>query len=358
MLPDSSRWNSRLFGVCPTGEPIYAWTIRGVGGIVLETISYGATVTRLLVPDRNGRLDDVVLGFNDLDSYLSRHPYFGSAIGRVAGRITQSTFTLDGTVYKLTPNESANHLHGGLYGFDRKIWKVESVQNDREDPSITFCCQSCHGEEGYPGNIVVKATYTITRDNSFIVHVVAESDSGTPFNFTQHSYFNLAGEHSGSLNEHLLQIEADEYVPTDDRFALAGILVPVDHRPNDFRSLRNLIEAIPYLFERHGDLYCLRSVRLGTNDANPQLAARLLHPPSGRLLEVSTTEPYLQLYTGSALDGSFRGKSGCSYGPHAGLCLECHGYPEGIGTPALGDIVLRPGQPKQATTVYRFSNLT
>jgi aldose 1-epimerase len=202
----------------------------------------------------------------------------------------------------------------------------------------------------------VDLTYSLTETNSCVVHVKAETDSPTPFSFTQHSYFNLGGEECGSIEGHALEIIADEYVPAEENLTLSGRLETLDGRPNDFRYSKDLHSAIPQLFQSHGDLYRLRrtTARI-TDETQPLLAARLFHRGNGRLLEVLTTESYLQLYTGSALDGSFVGKTGHRYGPHAGLCLECHGYPDGANNPALGDILLRPGKPTEATTIYRFS---
>ena len=355
MYSPTHQIKSRLFGVAPNGEPVYAWTLRNTRGMELEAISYGATITRLMVPDRHGSTGDVVLGFSGLEPYLLRHAYFGSTIGRVAGRITHSTFVLDGQRYWLTPNEPPNHLHGGADGFDRKLWRVDSTQSGPEQSSITFTCESCHGEEGYPGNVKVELTYSLTENDSFVLHFKAETDSPTPFNLTQHSYFNLGGEECGRIEGHALEIIADEYVLTEDNLTLTGRLETLDGKPNDFRCFKDLHLTIPQLFLSHGDLYRLRKTAPTADRTQPFLAARLLHRGNGRLLEVLTTEGYLQLYTGSALDGSLVGKSGHRYGPHAGLCLECHGYPDGVNNPALGEILLRPGKPTEATTIYRFS---
>ncbi len=186
--------------------------MTGAGGMQIEAISYGAIITRLLVPGRDGRLDDVVLGFSDIEPYLESRAYFGAAIGRVAGRISNGTFTLDGRSYELVRNDGPNHLHGGTLGFDRKIWSVEAKRNENCDPSLVFLRTSLDGEEGYPGAVHVQLTYTVTADNKLIVHLEAKTERATPFNFTQHSYFNLAGEGLGSIADHVLQVFADEFV--------------------------------------------------------------------------------------------------------------------------------------------------
>ena len=344
----------RSFGILPSGAPVEAWTLKGAGHLVAEVITYGATVTRLLAPDRNGRIADVVLGFHDLDSYRANRAYFGAIVGRVAGRISGGRFSLDGQTYELARNESPNHLHGGLEGFDKQIWTASPAPRDDRAPALRLSYRSADGEEGYPGEVDVTVTYTVTNDDALLVETEAVADKTTPVNLTQHSYFNLAGEGSGSIADHELQIHSSFFAVTDERMALVGCEESVDGRGNDFREPRVLRDAIPGLFKNHGDLYRLR------NDADPGgaakliPAARLVHPPSGRLLEVSTTTTHLQFYTGGALDGPSTGKSGVAYGRHAGLCLECEGYPDGVNTPRLGDIIVRPGKPQRETTAYAF----
>jgi len=327
---------------------VEAWTLTGASGLVLEAITYGGIVTRLLAPDHNGSPADVVLGFPQLDPYLNDRHYFGAIVGRVAGRISAAKFELDGKVYTLAANDPPNHLHGGPAGFSRRVWNATPVERPDGAPSLLLTRRSPDGEEGYPGNIDVSVTYTITNANEFLIETEAASDQPTPFALTHHSYFNLAGESSGSIADHELQIESDEYVPSDECMALQGRLAPVEDG-NNFRHLRKLGNAIPSLHRNHGDLYKLRD--------RPTAAARLVHAESGRLLEVATTEPYMQLYTAAALDGSVVGKSGIAYQRHAGVCLECQEYADGANTPTLGDIILKPGQPRRHTTVYAFSCL-
>lgn len=355
-LPLNSTISSQPFGVAPGGEPIEAWTLTGSGGLQLQAIPYGAIITRILVPDRNGRLDDVVLGFNSLEPYLKANAYFGAAIGRVAGRISGGSFTVDGRPCQLARNDGLNHLHGGIFGFDKKIWDVKATQFETGEPSLVFRYTSPDGEEGYPGSVHVQLTYTVAHDNRLVVDVQAEADRTTPFNFTQHSYFNLAGEGSGTIADHQLQIQADGFVPVDDNMALTGKLAPLDGECNDFRQPRRLGDAIPLLFRSHGDLYRIPSSPLPPGDQpSLRLAARLGHPESGRTLEVSSTEDFLQLYTGVGISAPLPGKSGRSYGAFAGLCLECEGYPNAADDSGLGDILLRPGKPKHATTIFHFS---
>jgi aldose 1-epimerase len=347
---------SRFYGQLPGGESVEAWTLTGSGGFELEVITYGGIVTRLLVPDREGRLADVVLGLSDLESYLAGHPHFGAITGRVAGRITGAQFTLDGKTYKLARNQAPNHLHGGFEGFDKKIWTASPIEAPNGGSSLRLSYCSRDGEEGYPGTVHITVTYTVTGDNVFSIETEAVTDRPTPFNITHHSYFNLAGEDSGSIADHELQVYADRYVLTDDHLTLLGRYVPVDGQVNDFREGRRLGDAIPDLFLNHGDLYLLHNG--GDRPTHePASAACLVEPLSGRALNVSTTETHLQLYTGAALDGTLTGKSGVQYGKHAGVCLECHGYPDGANAPEFSDNILRPGYPQRHTTIYAFSTV-
>ena len=354
----TSSISSKTYGVLPSGESVEYWTLVGSGGLQLEVITYGATITRLLVPDRWGGLDDVVLGFNNLDPYLANRACFGAIVGRVAGRITGARFSLEGETFQLAMNDGPNHLHGGLKGFDKRNWSARPGENAAGAPSLQLTYHSSDGEEGYPGNLKVIITYTVTDNNAILIGTEATTDKATPVSLTQHSYFNLGGEHSGSVVDHELEIHADEFVPSDQYSTLLGRVESVSGRDNDFRHLRNLGDAIPHLFMRHGDLYLTRKSVASDAGRNPVPVARLVNRKSGRVLEVSTTETHLQLYTGSGLDGSNIGKSGVSYGQYAGVCLECEGYPDGPNAPGLGDIILHPGRIKRETTVYAFSTIS
>jgi aldose 1-epimerase len=337
--------------VLPAGQTVEAWTLTGRGGLELEAITYGGIVTRLLAPDRNGNAGDVVLGFNDLDSYLGGHPYFGAITGRVAGRISDAAFTLDGNTYRLARNDPPNHLHGGVEGFDKRLWHATPV--DREDgaPSLRLSYHSPDGEEGYPGNVHVAVTYTVTNHNVFLIETEAVSDRITPLSLTHHSYFNLAGESSGSIADHRLEIFASEFVPVDEYMTLTGRLESAARHGNDFQAPRRIGDMIGMLFQRHGDLYALPK-RTGSE---LRLVARLEDPASGRVMTVSTTESYLQFYTGSHLNGARKGKSGVAYAPHAGVCLECEGYPDATNAARRSDIILHPGQTQCHATAYAFS---
>lgn len=335
-----------LFGHLPTGEAVQRFTLSNANGLEADVMLYGATIVALRVPDRHGRMDDVVLGFDTLEGYLGPHPFFGAIAGRVAGRITGARFSLEGREYPLAVNDPPNHLHGGHTGFNRRFWTPDFRAPD--SLRLSYC--SPHGEEGYPGTVNASVTYTVTAGNALVMQVEAETDRTTPFSLTQHSYFNLAGEGGGTVEGHDLQVAAETHAPADENMGLLGRREPVTPQ-NDFNQPRRLGEAIPKLFKMHGDLYFLP--RLETQE--PRQVARLSEPKSGRVLSVSTTEDCLQIYTGASLDGSIKGKSGHAYPRHAGLCLECEGYPDGVNMPELGEIILRPGKPLRQTTIYTFS---
>lgn len=338
----------------PDGGRVDAWTLCGLGGLTVEIITYGAAITQLLAPDREGSFADIVLGFDNLADYSNHSAYFGSVVGRVAGRVSNAKFSLDGEIYELVPNDPPNHLHGGGRGFDKRIWNAAAVENTTGEPSLRLTYRSPHMEEGYPGSVDVSATYTVTHDNTLLVETQGVTDRPTPFSLTLHHYFNLAGEDSGSIADHELLIDADEFIQTDEFMTLYGKPIPVTESQNDFRRPRRLGEAIPSLFRNHGDLYVIRRTGEGNRTAIPLPAARLVHPASGRALQVSTTATHLQLYASAELDGSLTGKSGTVYSQYSGVCLECEGYPDGANQPHLGDIILRPGSPRREVTRYAF----
>lgn len=335
----------------PTGERVDEYTLANKHGLSVKVITYGGIVTQLHVPDRNGQLADVVLGFDNLEQYLAGHPYFGCITGRVAGRLTSGRFSLDGKDYKLAINDPPNHLHGGKRGFDKRIWRAEINSGERECLRLNYC--SPDGEEGYPGNVSVHVIYSLTDANEFVIDYEAITDKATPLNLTNHTYFNLAGEGNGRIDDHVLEILADYYAPADETMTLIGRREPVAGRANDFTRARRIGDALPGLWKRHGDIYFIRLY--GGLPLAP--VASLVEPQSGRAMKVSSTDPCLQLYTGVSLDGTLTGKSGKRYGQHAALCLECEGYPNGANDPHLGSIVLRPDSVGHETTVYAFDTI-
>ncbi|MCC6416303.1 MAG: galactose mutarotase [Opitutaceae bacterium] len=338
------------FGQLPDGTVVEKYVLRNAAGASADVITYGGIITALRVPDRVGKLADVVLGFDTLDAYLAGHPYFGAIIGRIAGRVTAGKLRLPDGTRDLVLNDGANHLHGGLVGFDKRVWTVKAATAS----SLSLFYRSPDGEEGYPGNLDVTVTYTLTDQNELIFESHAASDRATPLSLAQHSYFNLAGEGSDDVLDHTLQIFATEYIPAADAgMTLSGQRTPVSGTANNFTLPRRLGEALPGIYRSHGENYLLRPVASPT----PAPVARVVDPVSGRVLSVASNDCCLQFYSGMALNGKLAGKSGRAYGPHAALCLECQGYPDGAHRPDLGDILVHPGVPQRRTTIYAFSTL-
>jgi aldose 1-epimerase len=348
---ETSRVEKIDFGKTRDGAPIDQYVLRNPNGMVAKVITYGATLTDLLVPDRTGKTTSIVLGFDRLDGYLAEEPYFGATVGRVANRIAGGTFQLDGRTYKLATNNGPNHLHGGLKGFDKVVWTA--VPHEGDDPSVTFTYRSPDGEEGYPGNLSVTVVYTLNRQNELRLDYSATTDKATPVNLTNHAYFNLAGEGSGAIVDHDLTIAADQYTPTDAALIPTGQIVPVAGTPMDFTTPTRIgarihqVPAAPPGGYDHN--YVLRP------HTGPFLAARLAEPKSGRAMEVLTTEPGLQFYSGNFLDGTIRGRSGVPYGKHAALCLETQHFPDGVHHSNFPSTILQPGQRLTSQTVYKFS---
>ena len=342
---------SSPFGTLPTGESVEKYILTNPSGASLEVITYGGIVTALQVPDRDGRMADVVLGFDNLEAYVAGHPYFGAIIGRIAGRVSGGLLTVEGQTHHLACTDGPNHLHGGKVGFDKRLWHAEAVSRPDGADSLRLTYCSPDGEEGYPGNLDVAISYTLTAKNEFIIESEATSDRVTPLSLANHSYFNLGGEGSGTVENHQVQIFAESCVMTDNKMTLSGQAQSVAGTPSDFRTARRLGDALPQLFKSHGENYLLRASASDT--VTP--VARVVDPGSGRVLEVSTNDCCLQFYTGVSLDGTLTGKSGRIYPQHGALCLECQGYPDGVGRPDLGDILVHPGTPQHRTTVYAFS---
>lgn len=343
-------------GSLPSGETIEAHILENASGASARVLTYGGIVTSLRMPDRHGRFADVVLGFTDLAPYMAGHPYFGAIAGRIAGRVCGGRLPVEGRVYQLARNDGPNHLHGGHMGLDKRVWQARPFRRLDGAASLQLTYRSQDGEEGYPGNIDIAVTYTLTAANALLVETEARADRVTPLSLAHHSYFNLAGEGSGTIRDHVVQIHAREFLPADENLTLQARREPVAGSAGDFTHPRRLGEALPELFQAHGNFYLLREAGAAP-PPNPTLAARVAEPSSGRVLEVYTDESGLQFYTGSALDGTQVGKSGQAYGPHAGLCLECQGYPDGASRPEFGDILVHPGQVQRRTTVYAFSTV-
>jgi aldose 1-epimerase len=333
-----------------SGQPVDIFTLRNANGIEIKATNYGGIITSIVVPDRNGRPGDIVLGFDDLQAYAKDSPYFGAIVGRYGNRIAKGHFTLDGHTYTLAVNNGPNHLHGGLKGFDKVIWHAEPLAGST---GLVLSRRSPDGEEGYPGNLDVRVTYRLTDDNRLVIDYHATTDKATPVNLTQHSYFNLAGE--GDVLGHELTIDADRYTPVDANLIPTGELAPVEGTPFDFRKSTAIGARIdtpnPQLKNAGGYDHNWVLNRKGTG---LQLAARVVEPKTGRTLEVSTTQPGLQFYSGNFLDGTLKGKGGRVYVKHAWLCLETQHFPDSPNHPDFPSTILRPGEQYDTQTVFRF----
>jgi aldose 1-epimerase len=340
------------YGRTPDGQEVEAFTLRNARGLELRAITYGATITSLRVPDRQGRFADVVLGWRDLEGYLAGAGYLGCVVGRYGNRIAGGRFVLDGQPHQLTVNDGGNHLHGGRRGFDKVVWKGEPFEG-KSGAGLAFLYTSPRGEEGYPGTLRARVTYTLTDADELVVDYTATTDEPTHVNLTQHSYFNLAGEGSGDVLGHELEVAADRYTPVDETLVPLGTLSPVAGTPFDFRTPAAIGDRIgvkdPQIERGRG--YDHNFV-LGPAGAWKR-AARVRDPVSGRTLEVRTTEPGLQVYTGNLLDGT-PGKSGRAYAPRSGLCLETQHFPDSPNRPAFPPTVLRPGDRYRSTTTFAF----
>jgi aldose 1-epimerase len=346
--------SSAAFGELPNRSSVTIYTLTNANGVEVRTIPYGAIIVSVRVPDKAGRVDDVVLGFDRLDGYLGTHPYFGAIVGRYANRIAKGSFALDGQTYSLATNNGPNALHGGLKGFDKKMWTAELADNEG-NVSVIYRVESPDGDEGYPGNVKVQVTYTLTRNNELSVEYEASTDKATPINLSQHSYFNLAGEGRGDIRGHRLTIDADRFTPVDATLIPTGDQASVENTPFDFRRPTVVGARIDADEEqlRHGGGYDHNWVLNRDRDGLIH-AARLEEPTSGRTLDVSTTEPGLQFYAGNFLDGTIKGKSGRVYAKRSGLCLETQHFPDSPNHAGFPSTILRPGERFRSKTVFAF----
>ena len=340
------------FGVTAEGVAVDRYTLRNSHGMTVRLITYGATVTELLVPDRKGKPADVALGFDNLVQYETQSPYFGCTAGRVAFRISAGKFTLDGKPYQLTINAAPHHLHGGTKGLSKVVWHGEPLA-DPASPAVKFTYHSPDGDQGYPGNLDTTVVYTLTSDNELKIDYTAVTDRATPVNLTHHTYFNLDGAGSGTVLRHVLQVRAGHYAPDGARSMPSGHIDSVAGTPWDLRMPTTLGDRMqPESKVAGGYDSCFVVDRTGPG---PVPVAALVGPSSGRRMDVLSTEPALVLYTANYLDGSLHGKQGAVYGKHAGICLETAHLPDSVNRPEFPSIILRPGQTYRQTCIYRFS---
>ena len=343
------------FGTLPDGTSVDLYTITNAQGMEIRATNYGGIIVSLRVPDKKGNLDDIALGFDDLKGYLANTPYFGAIIGRYGNRIAKGKFTLDGKEYTLARNNGPNSIHGGLKGFNQVAWQAEPFQSP-VGVGIILSYTSKDGEEGYPGNLKTKVTYTLTGKNEWIIDYEAVTDKATPVNLTEHTYFNLAGEGKGDVLGHILQLNASRFTPVDQSLIPTGELRPVKSTPLDFTQPTAIGARIDADYEqlRLGRGYDHNFV-IDRKDSDPVLAARVKEPTSGRVLEVYTTEPGVQLYTGNFLDGTITGKGGHVYKQRFGFCLETQHFPDSPNHPDFPTTILRPGQTYHSRTIYKMS---
>jgi aldose 1-epimerase len=353
MNSSTAQISSAPFGAAPGGKTAHLYTLRNPGGTEVRLTNYGGIVTSWLVPDRRGRPGDVVLGYDNLEGYLKATPYFGALIGRCGNRIAKGRFTVGGVTHQLALNNGPNSLHGGLRGFDKVVWDAQSSLTP-DGPAVELTYLSPDGEEGFPGNLRVKAVYTLARDNGLRLDFTATTDQDTVVNLTHHSYFNLAGQ--GDVLHHAVQINADRITPVDNSLIPTGRLQDVAGTPFDFRRPAAIGARIEENDEqlKFGGGYDHNWV---PNKPASQLAvvARVTERTSGRVLEVSSTQPGLQFYTGNFLDGTITGKGGRVYQRRHGFCLEPQHFPDAINHPNFPTTLLQPGQTYRHTLIYRFS---
>jgi aldose 1-epimerase len=329
---------------------VFLYTLTNLLGMQMNVLNYGGIITELHAPDRHGNFDDVVLGFKTFEEYLQPHPYFGTLVGRVAGRLTGARYQDRGHKIQLLANDGPNHLHGGAKGIDKRLWQGNVVQNG-EHETLELELKSPDGDQGYPGNLTIKVTYSLTSNHAVKIDYHAQCDQKTPLSLTQHSYFNLAGESSGSILDHQIQINADYFTSGNEIMTLSGELEDVSNQANDFRISKTLRSALSGIHKQHGDLYWVNQKQKTFSKV-----AQVYEPNKGRQLDVYTSLPCLQFYSGRYLSDQWIGKSGNAYQDLSGLCLECQKYPDPDGIEGRGANWLNPHEKYRETTVYQFSS--
>jgi aldose 1-epimerase len=341
------------FGKTREGKAVDLYVLTNSKGMTVKVMTYGAAITELWVPDKDGKLADVMLGFDDIKGYQRPgNPFFGCVVGRYANRIAKGQFMLGGKVYKLAINNSPNHLHGGKVGFDKFVWK--GAISKKGKVAAVFARISPDGEEGYPGKLQVEVRYELTDDNALKISYLATTDKPTVVNLSNHAYFNLAGHDKGDILGHEMQLFASKITPTDDTLIPTGKITPVKGTPYDFTEPMTIGSRIKEIKGNPGG-YDINYVIDGWDGKKLNRAARVREPKSGRVMETLTTEPGVQFYTGNFLDGTAKGKGGAVYRKHAGFCLEAQHYPDSPNQKDFPSVVLKPGQKYRQTTVYRFS---
>jgi aldose 1-epimerase len=343
------------FGRLPDGRVVELFTLTNAHGVEVRAMTYGGIITVIRTPDRNGKLDDIVLGFDSLGGYLGDSPYFGAIVGRYANRIAHGQFTLDRVTYRLARNNGPNSLHGGLRGFDKVLWVGEPFSGD--SVGVRFRYTSRDGEEGYPGGVAVRVTYTLTSRDELVVDYEASTDKATPINLSQHTYWNLHGAGRGNILDHVLTLDASAFTPIDSTLIPTGDISSVQGTPFDFRAAAPIGARIEQSNAqlRYGRGYDHNWVLYRAGQTGLAHAARLADPTSGRALDISTTEPGIQFYSGNFLDGTITGKGRQVYGHRTGLCLETQHFPDSPNRSNFPSTILRPGDTYRSRTVFAFS---
>ncbi|HEX7411013.1 MAG TPA: aldose epimerase family protein [Bacteroidales bacterium] len=336
------------FGTTDEGQDVQLYTLTNDSGMSVQIMNYGGIIKSLIVPDRHGNGGDIVLGFDHFEDYLHQNAYIGAIIGRMCNRIGGAKFELDGVTYPVTANAGKFQLHGGLKGFDQKIWEADTFR-ETDAVSLSLHYVSPDGEEGYPGNLDVKAIYTLKNDNTFHMSFSATTDKPTPVNLTNHSYFNLAGEGGGTIYDHELMLGADLFTSVNEDYIPTGELSPVKGTDLDFTEPHYIGERIHNLYMGYDNNYAVRK-----QPGMPGLIASVYEPISGRQMEVFTTEPGVQLYTSNWFDGSLAGKGGKIYGKHSAFCLETQHFPDSPNQPRFPTVILRPGEMFRSQTIWKF----
>jgi len=351
------RTHKRPFGKTGDGRQVDLYVLTNKNGVEVDITNFGAAVVSLKVPDRHGKTDDVVLGYDDLDGYLHDKSYFGATVGRYANRIAHGKFTLNGTTYTLAKNDGENHLHGGVQGFNKVVWEAKDVST-ADAAALQLNYLSKDGEEGYPGNLSVQVTYTLTNNNELKIDYAATTDKDTVLNLTHHSYFNLAGQGKGDILQHQLLLHASRFTPVDATLIPTGEIRSVKGTPLDFASATAIGSRIgqddDQLKLGHG--YDHNFVLDGGTGGAPVLAAQVYEPSSGRVMEVWTTQPGIQLYSGNFLNDTIRGKSGSTYQRRAAFCLETQHFPDSPNKPNFPSTILKVGGQFKSSTTYKFSS--
>ncbi|PKV76101.1 aldose epimerase family protein [Pontibacter ramchanderi] len=338
---------SEPFGTAPNGQQVQLYTLTNASGMTVKVTNYGAIVTSIQTLDRDGNFGEVALGFDSVDGYIPNDPHFGGIVGRYANRIAKGKFTLDGQEYTLAVNDKPNHLHGGITGFDRVVWQAEPLQKQN---AIRLTYVSKDGEEGYPGNLTVVVTYTLTGFNALKIDYEATTDKATPVNLTNHSYFNLSAGKEKDILNHIVKINADQFTASDETLIPTGELAPVKGTPYDFTTSTRVGDRIENL---QGYGYDLNYVVRNGGDKLVH-AATVEDPSTGRVMQVQTTQPGIQFYTAYHLDGTLTGHNNTTYNRYAGLCLEAQHFPDSPNQKSFPSTILRPGEKYSETTVYKF----